>query len=85
MCAGKMDGVVFPDPDNCDAFIQCQRGAVTNQKCQPGTSFDLNLFYCVPSFATDCGARSQSSPVKPPVTDDGPPSSELHHSVSEEY
>lgn len=81
MCVGKMDGIVFPDQTDCDSFFICQRGATTQQKCQPGTSFDLNLYYCVPSHATNCGSRSR--PNIPPTSGDSPPSSESHHSVSE--
>lgn len=84
MCVGKMDGIVFPDQKDCDSFYICQRGATTQQNCQPGTSFDLNLYYCVPSHATNCGSRRQhSNPNIPPTSGDSPPSSESHHSVSE--
>ena len=83
MCVGKMNGILFPDPTECDSFFVCQRGAATLQKCQQGTSFDLNLYYCVPSHATNCGSRRQQSmPIIPPTSGDSPPSSESHHSVS---
>lgn len=83
MCAGRMDGIVFPDPENCDAFVQCQRGAVMRQRCQAGTSFDLNLYYCVPHHVVNCGQRNHSIHPPPPNVGEAPPSSESHHSVRE--
>lgn len=80
MCAGRMDGIIFPDLERCDAFLQCQRGVVTRQTCQAGTSFDLNLYYCVPHQIVNCGQRKQQ--ILPPSVGEVPPSSESHHSVS---
>lgn len=83
LCVGRMDGILFPDFENCDAFIQCQRGSEIRQMCQTGTSFDLNLYYCVPRHAVNCGQRRQQSlPVLPPNSGEIPPTSESFHSVS---
>jgi Chitin binding Peritrophin-A domain len=83
VCVGRMDGIVFPDSENCDAFIQCQRGSEIRQRCQTGTSFDLNLYYCVPRHAVNCGQRRQLNlPVLPPNQGENPPTSESFHSVS---
>lgn len=80
MCVGRMDGIIFPDPDHCDAYVQCQRGAVRRQRCESGTLFDLKLYYCVPSHSTNCGTRRQPiSAVEP----ENSPSSEEHHRVSD--
>lgn len=79
MCIGMMDGIVFPDNDNCDMFVQCQGGVTTSQRCQTGTLFDLSLYYCMISHSVDCGSRRQ--PVSTISTDNGLTAS--HHSVSE--
>lgn len=82
MCIRMMDGMVFPDPDNCDVFVTCQNGMVIRQRCPIGTLFDLNLYYCVVAHATNCGSRVQQNiPVQPPVQRPVPPTSEAHHSV----
>lgn len=82
MCAGRMDGIVFPDPDICDAFVQCQRGAPIPQRCQAGTVFDLKLYYCVGANSVECGSRRPpNSRIIPPNSIDVP-TSESHHSVS---
>lgn len=86
MCVGRMDGIVFADPESCEAFVQCQQGSVRRMRCQSGTSFDLNLFYCVATSSVDCGTRRQS--IAPPtnrVPNERPPTSESHHSVSEHF
>lgn len=86
MCGGRMDGIVFPDPDNCEAFVQCQQGAVTRMRCQPGTFFDLDLFYCVSASSVECGSRRQPvSPTVNPNPNERPPTPESHHSVSEHF
>lgn len=81
MCVGRMDEIVFPDPENCDMFVRCQRGTVMRQRCQPGTSFDLNLYYCVPHHVVNCGQRKQLVLLPPPIAGEAPPSAESHHSV----
>lgn len=86
MCVGRMDGIVFPDPESCEAFVQCQQGFVRRMRCQSGTSFDLNLFYCVVTSSVDCGTRRQS--IAPPTNqmpNERPPTPESHHSVSEHF
>lgn len=93
MCSGRMDGIVFPDPDNCESFVQCQRGTVRRMRCQPGTLFDLNLFYCVTAVGVECGGRIQPNlpitpimpPMNPTMPNERPPTSESHHSVSEHF
>lgn len=84
ICIGKMDGMLFPDQNNCDAFVQCQNGVAVPQRCQSGTFFDLNLYYCVAANSVDCGDRRQSNSQQsvPPNSNDVP-SSESHHSVRE--
>lgn len=87
MCAGRMDGIIFPDPDNCDSYVQCQGGEVTRRRCESGTLFDLNLYYCVSSHVVVCGTRRETfvPPVRPNNPGQGnPPSAESHHSVSEQ-
>lgn len=84
MCTGRMDGIVFPDPDNCEAFVQCQQGAVTRMRCQPGTLFDLDLFYCVTASGFECGSRRQPAIINT-NPNERPPTSESHHSVSEHF
>lgn len=75
-------GIVFPDPEICDAFVQCQRGAPIPQRCQAGTVFDLRLYYCVAAHTVECGSRRQpNSRIIPPNSIDAP-TAESHHSVS---
>lgn len=82
MCVGRMDGIIFPDPDNCDAYVQCRGGAVIRQRCQSGTLFDLTLYFCVPSHSINCGMRRQPISGNTPNSPGTPPSHEAHHSVS---
>ncbi|CRK89115.1 CLUMA_CG002669, isoform A, partial [Clunio marinus] len=81
MCGGRMDGVIFPDPQNCDVFVQCQKGNVVMQRCDRGDLFDLNLYYCVSAEVVNCGQRRRPNIVSPPQQTNQPPSPETHHSV----
>lgn len=86
MCIRNMDGMVFPDPDNCDVFVMCQNGMVMRQRCQPGTLFDLSLYYCSAAHTVNCGSRKlQNVPVPPTPQRPVPPSSEAFHSVRNFY
>ena len=80
MCIGRMDGIVFPDPNNCDAYVRCNGSAVIRLRCQPGTLFDLRLYYCVPSNTINCGSRRKPISIVP--NSPNAPTSEQHHSVS---
>lgn len=82
LCVGRMDGIVLPDARSCVEYFQCRGGMMMRQRCQPGTLFDLSLYYCSPEHAVDCGARTKPVAVRPPNSPDAPPSSESHHSVS---
>lgn len=82
MCSGKMDGIIFPDPDHCDAYVQCRSGAVIRQRCQNETLFDLKLYYCVPFQSIDCGRRRRPISIVIPDSSETPSSSEQHHSVT---
>lgn len=83
MCSGMMDGMIFHDPDSCDAYVQCQRGTVTRMKCPQGMLFDLSLLYCVAARSVNCGTRGHAGMVAPtmPNYPERPPSQESHHSV----
>lgn len=82
MCVGRMDGLVFPDARSCFEYFQCHSGLMTRQQCRPGTLFDLNLYYCSPENSVDCGERTKPVAMRPPNSQEVPPSSESHHSVS---
>lgn len=73
MCAGRMNGIVFPDPTNCAGFLRCQSGMTMRQTCRDGTLFDLSLYFCVENNV-ECGSRPRTIIV--------PPSRQAHHAVS---
>jgi len=89
LCRGRMDGILFPDALNCDAFSECQRGVAVRRTCAPGTLFDLNLYFCSPEHVVNCGTRRKPNQQRPSVTNRPnpgpnrrPPTVDEHHRVS---
>ena len=44
-CTGKANGL-YPDPDNCQGFIDCVREISFKGLCSPGMAFDTTRHMC---------------------------------------
>lgn len=61
MCANRMDGFLFQDSQNCQAFIECQRQAPIRRVCSAGTLFNTDLYYCTAAHIVNCKNRPNPS------------------------
>ncbi|MCL2561619.1 MAG: carbohydrate-binding module family 14 protein [Rikenellaceae bacterium] len=54
----KMDGLYFPDPENCGAYFEYENGVKVRKCCYEGLLFCPQLQYCVfpgdPNCTFDC-------------------------------
>ena len=80
MCVGRMDGFLFQDNENCQAFIECQRQLPNRRMCAAGTLFNINLYYCTAAHIVNCYNRPKPS-ENVSSNNNFPSSLETHHSV----
>lgn len=83
MCIGRMDGYLFQDSENCQAFIECQRQEPNRRICATGTLFNVDLYYCTAAHIVDCKNRPKPSTHSENVISNTnfPSSLETHHRV----
>lgn len=82
MCVGRMDGFLFHDSQNCQAFIECQRQMPNRRICSTGTLFNIDLYYCTAAHIVNCNNRPKPDRQNESSNNNFQSPLETHHSVS---
>lgn len=54
------NGTLIPNPNNCQAYIECRENFRLDRECEKGELFEVVSGVCLSDFTVDCGDRGRS-------------------------